>query len=313
MELLHFADWELQCWYFEILKSNWMQCWKCYFGFLLLYVQIYGWYASFFFQKRREKIVWAISRKSKSGVRPATKCQFGWTEPPFRANLLFGYAQSGLSEPPFRDQPQLNYSLNYLLRKHFVYTLSNYMIWTISIEALMTSMTNSSWGTQQKTCAWIKPASTYTHTHTHTHTHTQNARNKSTSRLRRNLGWRNYPIPFSRVCGIAHGTHAALAMSHWAMPGRLDRWVSRPMYEVLDILRSLYLKRPNAGDQDTEPWVKPSGKQLGRKYTKRKTKMVNSTKEHEVGRMYTKQRKTKLKAHTQQNQVSHDSKSGTMA
>ena len=41
-----------------------------------------------------------------------------WTEPPFRANLLFGYLQSGpertcfsgifkvfLSEPPFRNQP----------------------------------------------------------------------------------------------------------------------------------------------------------------------------------------------------------------
>ena len=31
----------------------------------------------------------------------------GGTEPPFRANLLFGMLKVVLSEPPFRDQPYI--------------------------------------------------------------------------------------------------------------------------------------------------------------------------------------------------------------
>ena len=32
---------------------------------------------------------------------------FGGTEPPFRASLLFGMLKVVLSEPPFRDQPYI--------------------------------------------------------------------------------------------------------------------------------------------------------------------------------------------------------------
>ena len=79
--------------------------------------------ADMLFSIRREKLVWVISKKLKSHVQklkshaqtfPAFRniinnidiCIFEknevfWTEPPFRANLLFGYAQNDLERTSF--------------------------------------------------------------------------------------------------------------------------------------------------------------------------------------------------------------------
>ena len=80
-------------WFFVIQNSN--QGLECYFS------------------NRGEKLVCVISRKSKIDVKTVFSI-WGRTEPHFRANLLFGCAQSGYERTSFSGStvPHILFKLN---------------------------------------------------------------------------------------------------------------------------------------------------------------------------------------------------------
>ena len=60
--------------------------------------------ANMLFSSRGEKVSMCHFKENENEYKNII-FDLGVTEPPFRANLLFGMLKVILSEPPFRDQP----------------------------------------------------------------------------------------------------------------------------------------------------------------------------------------------------------------